>query len=181
MTTQIRDFTDDLTRSNASDEKGRWDCFWLARFPDCQLIHADQHWGLQELGVDAVLRRPNGKELLVEHKARTAVFHDCFIELWSVFYGVGDPRNRPGWSVDPDKETMWLAYASRPMGKCWLLPFQEYRVFSRAVAACVPKYRLRISRSQRGSDVWSTIHTSVPWEELYAALDLTAAEVCFEW
>lgn len=179
--TQVRDFTEDLTRANATDDRRRWDRFWLARFPDCLVIHADQHWGLQALGVDAVLRRPNGKELLVEHKVRLQAFDDCLIELWSEFYGEGDARNKPGWSVDPDKETMWLAYASRPMGKCWLLPFQEYRTFARTIAARTLQADLQASRSQRGSNVWTTIHTSVSWEELYAALDLSADEACFAW
>ncbi len=181
MTTALRDFTVDLQQSHSDDDRARWDRFWLARFPDCVLVYADHDWRLQTLGVDALLRRPSGKELLVEHKARATRFDDCLIEVWSEYYGADDPRNKPGWTVDPEKETMWLAYASRPLGKCWLLPFQEFRVFAQAVAASTPVSQMKASRTQRGQALWTTLCTHVPWDEVYASLRLSPDDVCFDW
>lgn len=173
-----RHFGEDLALSHG--DRQRWDRFYRSRYPDCEIINGEKSPMLQGLGADVILKRPNGKQILVEEKARTTAFCDCLIEIWSVFYGDDDPRNVPGWSVHPDKHAEWLAYAVRPLGRCWLLPFGEYRAFACEIVRGPHVTRQSFTVAKDGKR-WSTLHTSVEWAEVYHALRLSAADVCFEW
>lgn len=173
-----RVFGVDLAASHG--DRGRWDRFYKQRFPDCEIINGEASSMLQGLGADVILQRPTGKQILVEEKVRASLFRDCLIEIWSEFYADDDPRNRVGWSLHPDKHADWLAYAVRPLGRCWFVPFIPYRQFAIDVVRRDPNYRWSRTVGLNGS-AWSTVHTSVAWEEVYGALQLSPRDVCFEW
>jgi len=175
----VRDFGRDLAVSH--QDESRWHKFWRARFPDAEITRADEDMSLQQLGVDAVIRRPSGKHLLVEEKVRAGRFVDCFIEIYSEFYGPCHPKNKAGWSVHHDKATDLVAYAVRPLARAWLLPYTEYRAFAIDVIK-QPGCVIRKSRTVTFSGAtWETHHTSVDWDELYSALNLRERDVCFPW
>ena len=173
-----RVFGADLAASHG--DGARWDRFYKRRFPDCEVIHGENNAMLQGIGADVILQRPTGKQILVEEKVRASAFGDCLIEIWSKFFGEGDARNRAGWSVHPDKHPDWLAYAVRPIGRCWFVPFAPYRLLAIDVVSRNPHWRWSRTVGVNGQR-WQTAHTSVAWDEVYAALHLSPADVCFEW
>jgi hypothetical protein len=188
--TDISDFLDpprvfgkDLADSHG--DRARWNQFYQRRFPDCTIVNGEANAMLQGLGADVILRRPTGKEILIEEKVRASAFGDCLIEIWSKFYSDGDPRNRVGWSLHPDKHPDFLAYAVRPLSRCWLVPFDVYRDLARRAVADPFTYAtggLRRSRTVAANgDAWTTVHTSIEWEYVYQALCVAASDVCYPW
>ena len=174
-----RPFGQDLAAAHG--DRARWTRFYAARFPDCTALNGDACAWLQGIGADSILQRPSGKQLLVEEKVRSLAFGDCLVEVWSAFYGEGDPRNRVGWSLHPDKHPDLLAYAVRPLSRCWLLPFDQYRALARTVVDdSSTEYRHSRTVAANG-DRWVTVHTSIQWSDVYAALRVSETDVCFEW
>lgn len=175
---EARDFGHDLAASHG--DNARWLALYRAQFPDCEFEFCDGDSSMQVLGVDVVVKRPTGKEFLIEQKTRSRHFNDCLVEVWSKWFADGDPRNIAGWSVHPDKATQILAYAVRPLARCWLLPFPAYHALALEVAARSNFLRRSKTISING-DSWYTKHTSVEWSVVYRALGVNARDVCFPW
>lgn len=170
MRSVVHDFRERLEFSARLSDEADWIDFYRGPWPDmeaCVRLDGDSKW--QRSGVDRVIFLPNGKQIYIDEKKREKDYGDFLLEIWSVWLGPKNSRNKIGWTLDEKKQCDYVAYAVLPAAKCHLLPNELLRI------AC----RRRLREWKKMPDAYPkdapnrgymTRNCAVPWNVLYSAL-----------
>jgi hypothetical protein len=166
----VHRFGERLKHSQDLSDEPSWIAFYRRIWPDlvsCVRIDANSRW--QKIGIDRLVLLSNGNEITVDEKKRDKDWGDLLIEEWSVYYGPNDPKNKIGWSLDPEKQCDFVAYAVPPSKKCYLLPYELTR------QTCLFNLeRWKTLKSKNGkpnypldaqNETYRTRNCAVDWEE----------------
>jgi len=165
----VYDFAQQLEWSKANSDESQWNAFYQRLWPDARYVLTPDRES-QRAGIDRRIVLPNGRNILVDEKLRsTARWSDVLLEEWSVFYGVGNPRNKVGWSLDMNKRVDFVAYAIPLLGLCYLLPFELLR--QTYIANKDPWHQVRSAYPLDAQNVgYRTRNCAVKWSVLREAM-----------
>jgi hypothetical protein len=114
------------------------------------------------------------ESLLIDEKNRERDYGDFLVEVWSVFYGQGDPRNVPGWTVSFSKRTDLVGWGVVATETCCLIPFVPLRRF---VVQNARHWLIERTPVVAENDSYQTINIAASWHEIAAAVpDLSVHE-----
>jgi hypothetical protein len=168
--TVVHRFEDCLDYSNTLSDEPIWVEFYKRIWPTLiACVRIDGRSRFQQWGIDREVKLPNGKQYTIDEKKRQKDYGDLCLELWSVWYGRKDHRNKRGWTCDPDKRCDFIAYAVVPARRCYLLPTEVLRLsFEHNFRDWLKSPRCRIHDAQ--NDGYITRNICVPWDLLAPAL-----------
>jgi hypothetical protein len=121
--TIVHDFDESLRKSHEQADAPWWEEVYRQAFPTMtgmRDVRKDGH--AQRGGVDRFVDLRDGTSLKIDEKVRFQVYSDIFIEYYSNL-----ERKTPGWAVNEDLSTDFIAYAFVPSGECYLFPYQILR------------------------------------------------------
>ena len=168
----VHSFQERLEFSLGVSSEGDWVSFYRRIWPDClSIVRLDGDSDQQRHGIDRIVILPNGREITIDEKIREKDFGDILLEEWSVADFDWVQRKiirgrKVGWSLDPNKQCDYIAYAVLPSGVCYLFPFELLRLSF--------QYNLENWKNLQGSrypiavanNGYTTINVAVPWEIL---------------
>jgi len=164
-------FHKDLIRSQTLSEDEGWVEFYQKIFGDGlkSVVGTPGHSEWQKHGIDRLLLFSNGKQLTVDEKKRFTDYEDFLAEIQSPYFGPGDPRNRWGWTVDPEKKCDYIAYGPSG-GRFYLLPFEILRLTTRREHRSWKEVTTNKDFKDSG---YLTINRAVSWNKLWLAMRRT--------
>lgn len=116
-------FSESLKKSHDAENLDIWKEIYEKAFPTMQeMINHRQDGDHQRLGIDRSIILRNSKQILIDEKIRFKPYDDILLEVWSDY-----ERKKPGW-VAKDLLCDYIAYAIKPIGKCYLLPVPQLRM-----------------------------------------------------
>jgi len=114
----MNDFIDDLAYSHACEDAACWAQIYRMAFPTMMAMHSHKADGdHQRNGIDRSVILDNGKQILIDEKARRR--HDTGDIMLE--YVSNNVRGTPGW-VEKRLMCDYIAYAFIPSGTAYLFP-----------------------------------------------------------
>jgi hypothetical protein len=162
-------FDSDLAESLTYN--GEWDSYYsaiwgseIARVEFVKDIEEQRH------GIDRRIVLRSGQVITVDEKHRRKDYGDILLELWSVFMGPGNPRNRRGWALDWNKLCDYIAWCVIPANSCRLIPYDALRrtTWNRMKAWTAGQGGRWRKLADNGR--YTTVNVAVPWDEFYLCL-----------
>lgn len=157
-------FQEQLEYSYEIGDEPSWEAFYgriWVNIVGCHPISKQSKW--QQWGVDRVIYTASGQQFLIDEKKRKQDYGDILLEQWSVWRGENATGNKVGWSLDPEKQCDYVAYAVPCAHKCYLLPFDLLRqTFKRNLLQWQRNYGVLSAQN----DGYETVNVAVPWDEL---------------
>jgi hypothetical protein len=118
------DFPQDLAYSLEQEKEPWWEHVYRQAFPGFTGIEHVTDLDRQRAGIDVILTWESGRLCRIDEKVRRGAWDDILLEVWSVWYGQRDPRNKYGWAWK-DQDTDFIAYAFPATRTAHILPFPE--------------------------------------------------------
>lgn len=170
----MHNFRDSWAWAEGQGTTARWAALYESVWPGCTVERVTD-LTLQRNGVDSIVTTAGGVVVWVDEKTRRKDYGDFLCEVYSVCQDVtpdGDPIGpfKLGWTVDPTKQTHYVAYATIENETCRLLPFELLRL------ACTKNFRGWIV-SLGGwpkfaqNNGYKTACLPVPWPVLFEAME----------
>ena len=154
-------FNADLKFSQNVNSNHELDEYYRKVWPDLTTItKAPNDSDEQRRGIDKIITLQSGKVLTGDENIRRQHFDDFLLEEYR---NLG--RKRPGWTVDPELYTDFIAYMTPKTIK--LLPFDVLR---RTCIAHLPEWRRGRNPIKVPNGSYVTLNWAIRWDELFSAM-----------